>query len=158
MKKKIKIICTLGPKSLNKEFLKFSKNKISLLRLNISHLSLSNLVKSIKFIKKYTKIPICIDTEGAQIRTGDFESSIFLKQGALIKIHSEDINKYKINYIIHLAAQAGVRYSLENPYAYMESNLVGFLNIIELCRHEGVEGLVYASSSSIYLHIQGFFL
>ena len=54
MKKKIKITCTLGLPSLNKEFLKFPKNKISLLRLNISHLNLSNLKKSIKFIRKYT--------------------------------------------------------------------------------------------------------
>ena len=66
--KKIKIICTLGPNSLNKSFLKFTRNKINLLRLNMSHLSLKNLKKSIKFIKKYTKTPICIDTEGAQIR------------------------------------------------------------------------------------------
>ena len=69
MKKEIEIICTLGPSTLNKEFLKFAKNKISLLRLNMSHLSLNNLEKKIKFIKKHTNIPICIDTEGAQIRT-----------------------------------------------------------------------------------------
>ena len=52
--------------------------------------------------------------------------------------------------VVNLAAQAGVRYSLENPYAYMDSNLVGFLNIIELCRHNVVDGLIYASSSSVY--------
>jgi len=52
--------------------------------------------------------------------------------------------------VVNLAAQAGVRYSIENPYAYMESNLIGFLNIIELCRHNNVEGLIYASSSSVY--------
>jgi UDP-glucuronate 4-epimerase len=52
--------------------------------------------------------------------------------------------------VVNLAAQAGVRYSLENPYAYMDSNLVGFLNIIELCRHNNVKGLIYASSSSVY--------
>lgn len=52
--------------------------------------------------------------------------------------------------VVHLAAQAGVRYSLENPHAYVESNLVGFLNILEGCRHHGVEHLVYASSSSVY--------
>jgi len=69
MKDKIKIICTLGPHSLNKDFLKFGNNKISLLRLNMSHLSLEGLKKSIKFIKKNTGVPICIDTEGAQIRT-----------------------------------------------------------------------------------------
>ncbi len=52
--------------------------------------------------------------------------------------------------VIHLAAQAGVRYSLENPQAYVDSNLTGFVNILELCRHRGVEHLVYASSSSVY--------
>ena len=52
--------------------------------------------------------------------------------------------------VVNLAAQAGVRYSIENPYAYMDANLVGFLNIIELCRHNNVEGLIYASSSSVY--------
>ena len=52
--------------------------------------------------------------------------------------------------IIHLAAQAGVRYSLENPHAYADANLVGFLNILEGCRHNNVEHLVYASSSSVY--------
>jgi UDP-glucuronate 4-epimerase len=52
--------------------------------------------------------------------------------------------------VIHLAAQAGVRYSLTHPYAYMDTNLRGFLNILEGCRHHGVEHLVYASSSSVY--------
>ena len=52
--------------------------------------------------------------------------------------------------VVNLAAQAGVRYSIENPYAYMDSNLVGFLNIIELCRLSKIEGFVYASSSSVY--------
>ena len=52
--------------------------------------------------------------------------------------------------VIHLAAQAGVRYSLTNPHAYIDSNLVGFLHILEGCRHHGVEHLTYASSSSVY--------
>jgi len=52
--------------------------------------------------------------------------------------------------VVHLAAQAGVRYSLTNPHAYTESNITGFLNILEGCRHHGVEHLVYASSSSVY--------
>jgi len=52
--------------------------------------------------------------------------------------------------VVNLAAQAGVRYSIENPYAYMDANLVGFLNIIELCRHNNVQGFIYASSSSVY--------
>lgn len=52
--------------------------------------------------------------------------------------------------VIHLAAQAGVRYSLKNPHAYVDSNLVGFMNILEGCRHARVQHLVYASSSSVY--------
>ncbi len=52
--------------------------------------------------------------------------------------------------VINLAAQAGVRYSIENPYAYVESNLVGFVNILENCRHHPVRHLIYASSSSVY--------
>ncbi len=52
--------------------------------------------------------------------------------------------------VLHLAAQAGVRYSVENPHAYVESNVVGFLNILEGCRRSGVRHLVYASSSSVY--------
>lgn len=54
------------------------------------------------------------------------------------------------DYVIHLAAQAGVRYSLQNPHAYIDSNIAGFLNILEGCRHTGVKHLVYASSSSVY--------
>lgn len=52
--------------------------------------------------------------------------------------------------VVNLAAQAGVRYSLKNPHAYVNSNIVGFLNVLEGCRHNGVEHLVYASSSSVY--------
>jgi len=52
--------------------------------------------------------------------------------------------------VVHLAAQAGVRYSIQNPHAYVDSNLVGFMNILEGCRHHPVEHLVYASSSSVY--------
>jgi UDP-glucuronate 4-epimerase len=52
--------------------------------------------------------------------------------------------------VVNLAAQAGVRYSLQNPHAYVQSNLVGFVNVLEACRHGGVEHLVYASSSSVY--------
>ncbi|ABX09215.1 NAD-dependent epimerase [Prochlorococcus marinus] len=52
--------------------------------------------------------------------------------------------------VVNLAAQAGVRYSIENPSAYLNSNLVGFFNILELCRHHSVENLIYASSSSVY--------
>ena len=57
---------------------------------------------------------------------------------------------HEISHITHLAAQVGVRYSIENPKAYIESNIVGFSNIIEICRHNEIEHLTYASSSSVY--------
>src|SRR5690349_24044470 len=56
----------------------------------------------------------------------------------------------KFKRVIHLAAQAGVRYSLENPQAYVDSNVTGTLNVLEGCRHNGVENLVFASTSSVY--------
>ena len=64
---------------------------------------------------------------------------------------TELFEKYKPSVVVNLAAQAGVRYSITNPDAYVESNLVGFFNILEVCRHcESLEHLVYASSSSVY--------
>lgn len=59
-------------------------------------------------------------------------------------------DKYHFSVVVNLAAQAGVRYSITNPDAYIESNLIGFYNILEACRHHEVEHLVYASSSSVY--------
>lgn len=65
-------------------------------------------------------------------------------------------NEYKPDIVVNLAAQAGVRYSITNPDAYIESNMIGFYNILEACRHsydngqKGVDHLVYASSSSVY--------
>jgi UDP-glucuronate 4-epimerase len=58
--------------------------------------------------------------------------------------------EYRPHRVVHLAAQAGVRYSLQNPHAYTDSNILGFLNILEGCRHNAVEHLVFASSSSVY--------
>lgn len=68
--------------------------------------------------------------------------------------HAHDVSEvfedFKPARVVHLAAQAGVRYSIQNPKAYLDSNLVGFGNILEVCRHNKVEHLVYASSSSVY--------
>ena len=58
--------------------------------------------------------------------------------------------KHKPAVVVNLAAQAGVRYSIDHPGVYIESNLIGFYNILEACRHNPVEHLVYASSSSVY--------
>ncbi|MBI3899071.1 MAG: NAD-dependent epimerase [Gammaproteobacteria bacterium] len=62
----------------------------------------------------------------------------------------ELFKRHQFDAVVHLAAQAGVRYSLENPHAYIDANLVGFCNILEGCRHSKVKHLVYASSSSVY--------
>lgn len=67
-------------------------------------------------------------------------------KGAIEKAFTE----YAPSVVVNLAAQAGVRYSITNPDAYIESNIIGFYNILEACRHHGVEHLVYASSSSVY--------
>ena len=86
--------------------------------------------------------------------TGTFE---FIKGNIADKALINDIfEKYKPDIVVNLAAQAGVRYSITNPDAYIEANLIGFYNILEACRHsygngaKGVEHLVYASSSSVY--------
>jgi len=80
-----------------------------------------------------------------------YENFVFRKidiadRNAMEKLFEEE----SFERVVHLAAQAGVRYSIENPHAYADSNLVGFLNVLEGCRHNKVHHLVYASSSSVY--------
>lgn len=84
-------------------------------------------------------------------------SSIKYSGFKFIRMHLEDreqlpllFESEKFDVVCNLAAQAGVRYSLENPEAYIDSNIVGFLNILECCRNFGIQHLVYASSSSVY--------
>lgn len=82
-----------------------------------------------------------------------YTNCTFIKGNIADKSLIEQIfNEYKPNIVVNLAAQAGVRYSITNPDAYVESNLIGFYNILEACRHSNpqVEHLVYASSSSVY--------
>lgn len=66
------------------------------------------------------------------------------------ELMAETFRKYQPQRVVNLAAQAGVRYSLENPYAYIDTNVLGFMNVLENCRYNKVEHLVYASSSSVY--------
>jgi UDP-glucuronate 4-epimerase len=65
-------------------------------------------------------------------------------------VTEKTFSDFKFDYVINLAAQAGVRYSIQNPQAYLDSNIQGFLNILEACRHHNPDHLVYASSSSVY--------
>ncbi|WP_353123692.1 NAD-dependent epimerase [Dysgonomonas capnocytophagoides] len=83
--------------------------------------------------------------------------SSYAPNSSFIKLNLEDKDaidnlfaEEKFDIVCNLAAQAGVRYSIENPYTYIESNIVGFMNILEACRHYPVQHLVYASSSSVY--------
>ena len=79
------------------------------------------------------------------------DAFVFIKGNIADKDTIESVfTEYKPNVVVNLAAQAGVRYSITNPDAYIESNLIGFYNILEACRHHEVEHLVYASSSSVY--------
>jgi UDP-glucuronate 4-epimerase len=80
-----------------------------------------------------------------------FERFTFVRADIADRAAMEELfARRKPRRVVHLAAQAGVRYSLTNPHAYTESNITGFLNILEGCRHHGAEHLVYASSSSVY--------
>ena len=80
-----------------------------------------------------------------------YENFTFIKGNLADKqLINKIFNKYKPSIVVNLAAQAGVRYSIDHPDAYIESNIIGFYNILEACRYNPVEHLVYASSSSVY--------
>jgi len=84
-------------------------------------------------------------------RLKSFETFSFCKEDISDKESMENIFKdVHFDVVVNLAAQAGVRYSLENPHAYIDANIVGFVNILECCRHNDVKHLVFASSSSVY--------
>ena len=90
---------------------------------------------------KYARLEILKGVQNFTCIKGDLAD-----KSAIDKLFEE--NKFDI--VVNLAAQAGVRYSIDNPQAYMESNIIGFFNILEACRHNPVEHLLYASSSSVY--------
>lgn len=107
---------------------------------------------------KYGRLRECgIEQPGDQFAFGaDITSSLF-PRCRFIRMSIDDreamerlFRTERFDKVVNLAAQAGVRYSITNPYAYLESNLAGFLNILEGCRNHGVKHLVYASSSSVY--------
>ncbi|MEG3792534.1 NAD-dependent epimerase/dehydratase family protein [Lysobacter sp. CCNWLW3] len=89
-------------------------------------------------LKRDRVAALCPDTDIRAIDLGDRDGLAAL------------FDEFAPTQVIHLAAQAGVRYSLTHPHAYVDSNLAGFVNLLELCRHRGVQHLVYASSSSVY--------
>lgn len=89
--------------------------------------------------------------EGKLIQSSKLSNYKFIKLNIQDREELPKLFEYeKFDKVMNLAAQAGVRYSITNPFAYIDSNIVGFLNILECCRHYGVRHLVYASSSSVY--------
>jgi len=89
--------------------------------------------------------------EGIITQSNKFEFYRFIKLQLEDKQALDELfKKEKFDYVVNLAAQAGVRYSIDNPYAYIDSNIVGFINILEACRYNDIKHLVYASSSSVY--------
>ena len=124
----------------------------------------SNLVKRLfKDVKGATIVGIdnindYYDVRLKEYRLGELNKSVsesttweFIKGDIADRDTIDDIySKYKPAVVVNLAAQAGVRYSITNPDAYIQSNMIGFYNILEACRHNPVEHLVYASSSSVY--------
>jgi len=90
---------------------------------------------------KYTRLEILKPFEKFTFIKGDISDKVMIMK---------TFEEYKPNVVVNLAAQAGVRYSIENPDVYIQSNIIGFFNILEACRYNPVEHLVYASSSSVY--------
>ena len=107
---------------------------------------------------KYARLhELGISSEKAESFLFESESSIYNSNLSFIRMNLEDreelpklFEKHKFDVVVNLAAQAGVRYSIENPETYIDSNIVGFLNILECCRHHKIKHLLYASSSSVY--------
>lgn len=96
--------------------------------------------------RKYAEIEF-----GKKIQSTSFQDYTFIRLNLEDKTKIEKLfQEEKFDIVVNLAAQAGVRYSIENPDAYIQSNIVGFLNILEACRHHGIKHLLYASSSSVY--------
>ncbi len=107
---------------------------------------------------KYGRLRACgITCAAAEMEWGVPYQSMLLPRCRFIRMAIDDkesldalFQRERFDKVMNLAAQAGVRYSITNPYAYLQSNLVGFLNILEACRNFGVRHLIYASSSSVY--------
>ena len=96
-------------------------------------------------LKEYRLSKLKVESENLKVDYHFVKGSI-----ADQKLINQLFEEYKFDIVVNLAAQAGVRYSIENPDVYIESNIIGFYNILEACRHHPVEHLVYASSSSVY--------
>ena len=126
------------------------------IQTNCEVFGLDNINDYYDICLKYDRLAKC-GINKTKIVYGETTKSSLWNNYSFVKmdIHNDNgmnnlFQSEKFDLVIHLAGQAGVRYSLENPKSYIESNVVGFLNILEGCRHTNVRKLVYASSSSVY--------
>lgn len=130
----------------------------NLLKLGHNVVGLDNINDYYDVNLKYARLnQLGIDRQKAESFNVYSSSTTYESQMKFIRMNLEDrealpklFNDFQFDIVCNLAAQPGVRYSLENPQAYIDSNINGFLNILECCRHSNVKRFVYASSSSIY--------
>lgn len=121
-------------------------------------IGLDNINDYYEVTLKYARLhQLGIEKESASVFLKNSESTLHGSRMQFIRMNLEDrielpklFKSYNVDIVCNLAAQAGVRYSIENPEAYIDSNINGFLNVLECCRHHNVKRLVYASSSSVY--------
>lgn len=138
-------------------FIGFHLSK-NLLKIGYEVVGLDNINNYYDVNLKYARLnELGIQREQAEVFLEKNKSAIYNSSFTFIRMNLEDIENLQILFkdesfdlVCNLAAQAGVRYSLENPQAYMNSNIQGFLNVLECCRHNQISRLVYASSSSVY--------
>jgi UDP-glucuronate 4-epimerase len=131
---------------------------VNLLKLGHKVIGLDNINDYYDVSLKYARLhQLGIELENAKVFDTVTSSTTHGTQMQFVRMHLEDrkaipklFKDFKFDMVCNLAAQAGVRYSLENPEAYVDSNITGFLNILECCRHNSIKRLIYASSSSIY--------
>jgi len=129
-----------------------------LLELNFNVIGLDNINDYYDVNLKYDRLmELGIPRSEASVFLNKVASEIYGEQMSFIRMNLEDeqslpklFEQEQFDVVCNLAAQPGVRYSLENPKAYIQSNIHGFMNILECCRHHNVKELVYASSSSVY--------
>lgn len=127
-----------------------------LVEQNIQVIGIDNINNYYDTDLKYARLSACgIEKqsirEGFPVQSTKYECYSFQKTDLTDTKNITDLfDREQFNVVINLAAQAGVRYSLINPYSYIQSNIVGFLNILENCRNHNIQHLIYASSSSVY--------
>jgi len=129
-----------------------------LIKMGHTVIGLDNINDYYDINLKYARLAqLGIEKDAAAVFAKMSESKVHVSQMQFIRMNLEDrtllpelFNTFKFDIVCNLAAQAGVRYSIENPEAYIDSNINGFLNILECCRHHKVNRFVYASSSSVY--------